>query len=72
MNLPMTVRELNRFIQIQMEKWNGDKHVFISWDDEWNDVHWLYYQFSKFDEDDWYKETIEDAGCTIDNSILLW
>ena len=55
-----------------MEKWNGDKHVFISSDDEWNDVHWLYYQFSKFDEDDWYKETVEDAGCTLDNSILLW
>lgn len=71
MNLPMTVRELYRFTKIQMDKWNWEKHIFISSDDEGNDVHWLYYQFSDFDPDDWYKETVEDAGCKLEDSVLL-
>ena len=54
-----------------MDKWNWEKHIFISSDDEGNDVHWLYYQFSDFDPDDWYKETVEDAGCKLEDSVLL-
>lgn len=41
----ITVKELLRFCKQQIEKWNWDKNILISSDDEWNGYHWLFYQF---------------------------
>lgn len=51
----MTVKELFAFCSLQIKKGNGDKHIFISSDDEWNEFHELFYSFT----DD--KQEIEEA-----------
>ena len=47
----MTVNELLKLCELEAKHGNGDKIIYISSDDEWNDFHELFYGFT-FDEDD--------------------
>ena len=42
----LTVRELFVFCGRQMKKWNADKKIMITSDDEGNGYHGLFYQFT--------------------------
>lgn len=42
----MTVKDLLGYVQKQIDKGNGDKEILISSDDEGNEFHGLYYQFT--------------------------
>lgn len=44
-NKGLTVKELSKYCQQQILKGNGDKHIWISQDDEGNGYHRLFYQF---------------------------
>lgn len=41
----MTIKELLQLCEKQIEKWNWDKHIYISSDDEWNEYHELLFAF---------------------------
>lgn len=41
----MTIKELLQLCEKQIEKWNWDKHIYISSDDEWNEYHELFFGF---------------------------
>lgn len=77
-NNKMTVKELMALCNKQILLWNGDKTVFISQDDEWNDYHELMFWFtSKSYEIKWILEKyrIEDMQVhwiKLDNIVLLW
>lgn len=47
----MTVNELLYLCQLEAKHGNGDRTIYISSDDEWNDFHELYYGFT-FDENE--------------------
>lgn len=70
----ITVNQLLDFCKKQKEKWNGDKHILITSDDEWNSYHWLFYAFN--DDYDEIKECedywiIDINWIDLENVILL-
>ena len=46
MDKHITVSKLLNFCLKQMAKWNWDKIIFISSDDEWNEFHELLFSFT--------------------------
>ena len=69
----ITVSKLLDYCLKQMAKWNGNKVVFISSDDEWNDRHQLFYGFTtdiKWNVEDYRIQDIERYH-KIDDIILL-
>ena len=42
----MTVNELLKLCELEAKHGNGDKIIYISSDDEWNDFHELYYGYT--------------------------
>ena len=69
----MKVRELLQACQKEILKWNWDKVIFISSDDEWNDWHELFYHFTtdiKQNVDNWRMEDIQRYH-KLDDIILL-
>lgn len=73
-NDKITVSKLLDFCLKEMARWNGDKVVFISSDDEWNDWHELFYWFTtdvKKNVDKWRLEDIQRYH-KLDDIILLW
>ena len=71
----ITVKQLFDFCKKEIESWNADKHILITWDDEWNSYHWLFYAFN--DDYDEIKECeefwlIHDDWLDLENVILLW
>lgn len=71
----LTVLELRTFCNKQIQKGNGAKKILISSDDEWNEYHNLYYQFTDdYDEikaiqDYSYMWDIRDW---LENYVVLW
>jgi hypothetical protein len=70
MNEWFTVYDLLKECEYQIEKGNGNKKIYISSDDEWNDYHQLFFTFTDWIEDikalDEY-DSIEDK----ENAIIL-
>lgn len=56
----MTVKELYNYCVKQMNKWNADKHIYISSDDEWNEWHELIFSFT--DELHEIKDTLDTSN----------
>lgn len=74
MDKKITVNKLLDFCLKQMARWNWDKIIFISSDDEWNDRHELFYWFTtdvKWNVDKWRMEDIQ-RYYKVDDIILLW
>ena len=70
----ITVNKLSDYCLKEVAKWNGDKIIFISSDDEWNDWHELFYWFTtdvKQNVDKWRMEDIQRYHKP-DDIILLW
>lgn len=67
MNKPLTVRDLKRFCEQEIEQGNGNKVIMISDDDEGNGYHYLWYQFMMVDEytEDYVDERIAPKNETI-------
>ncbi len=55
MNNTITVNQLYTMCLYQMNKWNWDKHIMITTDDEWNGYHNLFYWFV------WEKDEIDNV-----------
>lgn len=51
MNNTITINQLYVMCLYQMNKWNWDKHIMITTDDEWNGYHNLFYWFV-YDKDE--------------------
>lgn len=74
----MTVKQLLVACQQQILNWNGEKKVFISSDDEWNDFHELLFWFTYTEEDvkncleEYRVEDIEVHWTQLKDVILLW
>lgn len=47
----MTIKELLQLCQKEVDKWNWDKTVYISSDDEWNEYHELLFAFETTPKD---------------------
>lgn len=69
-----TVKELYKACKEQISKWNGNKVVYITDDDEGNGYHCIRYDF----QDD-YDEIVETANVVefhwdddLENVVLLW
>ena len=73
-NSGITVSKLLDFCLKQMARWNGDKIIFISSDDEWNDWHELFYWFTTDVKQNVDKRRMEDIQRyhKPDDIILLW
>lgn len=71
----MTVKELMTLCNRQIAKWNWNKKIFISSDDEWNDFHELLFWFTSEDiENQLERYRLEDIVInwgSIDDIILL-
>ncbi len=76
-NDKITVSKLLDFCLKELARWNGDKVVFISSDDEWNDWHELFYWFTSDKRemmdciDKWRLEDMQRYH-KLDDIILLW
>ena len=46
MKSKMTINELLKMCEIEVRHGNGDRTIYISSDDEWNDFHELFYGFT--------------------------
>jgi len=74
----MTVKQLLTMCQQQVLNGNGEKKVFISSDDEWNDFHELLFGFTYTEEDvkncleEYRIEDIEVHWTQLKDVILLW
>lgn len=71
----ITVEWLLELCKKQIEKWNWEKKILISKDNEGNGYHNLYYQF--IDDYDEIKQTqdfcdIGDIRDELENYVLLW
>lgn len=72
-NLGLTVNDLKRFCEYQIEKGNGHKHIIISCDNEANGFHTLFYQFMDSDDEE-FEELLaleHDGTHTKDNCVIL-
>lgn len=76
-NDKITVNKLLQYCQLEVKRWNWDKVIFISSDDEWNDWHELFYWFTSDKRemvdciDEWRLEDMERYH-KLDDIILLW
>lgn len=68
MNKPLTVRDLKRFCEQEIEQGNGNKVIMISDDDEGNGYHYLWYQFMMVDE---YTEEYVDERIAPKNETII-
>ena len=55
----LTVKQLLKYCQIEIEKGNGDKHIVVSDDNEGNGYHGLFYAFTPCTEE--YQDEIYDS-----------
>lgn len=69
MNKPLTVRDLKRFCEQEIEQGNGNKVIMISDDDEGNGYHYLWYQFMMVDE--YTEEYVDERIAPKDKTIIL-
>jgi hypothetical protein len=76
-NDKITVNKLLQYCQLEAKRWNWDKVIFISSDDEWNDWHELFYWFTSDKRemmdciDKWRLEDMQRYH-KLDDIILLW
>ena len=75
----MTIKELLQLCQKEIDKWNWDKTVYISSDDEWNEYHELLFAFETTRKDveeviKWSNTDLEDIKRyhTIEEIALWW
>ena len=75
----MTIKELLQLCQREIDKWNWDKTVYISSDDEWNEYHELLFAFETTPKDveeviKWSNTDLEDIKRyhKIEEIALLW
>lgn len=71
MNKGLTVRELLKMCQAQVTKWNGDKHILISDDDEGNGFHTLFYGIDDTPEGIQYALELEHDHHNADEIVVL-
>lgn len=66
-NKPMTVKQLLRFCQDEIDAGHGDCSIMLSDDDEGNGYHYCWYSFSMVDEntDEYVDESIAPKEKTI-------
>lgn len=61
----MTIKELKRCIDKQIEQGNGEKHILLSNDDEGNGYHAMYFAFTPIEDlleySDWENGYVRDA-----------
>lgn len=72
MSKPITVKELLKLCQEEINKGHEDCSIMISNDDEGNGYHYLYYNFSMaeelLEEDDW---SLDEDIAPISKTIIL-
>lgn len=71
----ITIDQLLDFCKKQVARWNWNKKILISSDDEWNSYHNLYYAFT--DDYDEINELqnfcdIWDITDDLENYVILW
>lgn len=66
-NRPMTVKQLLRFCQEEIDAGHGDCSILLSNDDEGNGFHYCWYSFSMVDElsEEYVDEEINPKNKTI-------
>lgn len=74
----MKIKDLLVACQQQVMNGNGEKKIFISSDDEWNDFHELFYWFTYLEDEvkgnleEYRIEDIEARGDKLSDIVLLW
>ncbi len=74
MDKPLTVKELAKLCQDEIEKGNGDCSIMLSNDDEGNGYHYLWYTFISANELKGSYElegSIDENIAPIDKTIIL-
>lgn len=71
----LTVNKLLKLCLKQVEKWNWEKYIWISDDDEWNGYHQLFFWFT--DDADEIRELDDNDIISYDeddynNIVVLW
>lgn len=65
----LTVKELLKYCQIEIEKGNGDKHIVVADDNEGNGYHGLFYAFTDCTED--YQDEIYDSQYSSEKDTII-
>ena len=68
-NRPMTVKQLLKFCQEEIDAGHGDCSILLSDDDEGNGFHYCWYSFSMVDE--YAKEYVDEEINPISKTIIL-
>lgn len=65
----LTVKQLLKYCQIEIEKGNGDKHIVVSDDNEGNGYHGLFYAFTPCTEE--YQDEIYDSRYSNEKDTII-
>lgn len=65
----LTVKQLLKYCQIEIEKGNGDKHIVVSDDNEGNGFHGLLYAFTECTEE--YQDEIYDSRYSSEKDTII-
>ena len=65
----LTVKELLKYCQVEMQKGNGDKHIVVSNDNEGNGFHGLFYAFTDCTEE--YQDSIYDSCYSNEKDTII-
>lgn len=65
----LTVKQLLKYCQIEIEKGNGDKHIVVSDDNEGNGYHGLFYAFTECTEE--YQDEIYDSRYSNEKDTII-
>ena len=69
-NRPLTVKELYRLCQKEIQKGHGDHVIMLSDDDEGNGYHYCWYDFTEPTEENGFDEySLEDSLYRLDEEI---
>lgn len=71
----MTIKELYALCEQQIAKGKGDRHIYVSSDDEWNDWHELFYWFNSVNStfvEEYRLEDMRNNHGGEKNCVLLW
>lgn len=65
----LTVKELLKYCQAEIQKGNGDKHIVVSDDNEGNGFHGLFYAFTNCTEE--YQDEIYDSRYSNEKDTII-
>lgn len=65
----LTVKELLKYCQVEIQKGNGDKHIVVADDNEGNGYHGLFYAFTECTEE--YQDEIYDSRYSSEKDTII-